>query len=316
MRRRVYTFGETMALFRTVSPGGIETTNEARVGIGGADSNVAIGLSRLGVPVLWVGRVGDDSLGRRIQRELRAEGIQTHAILDPAPTGLMVKDHRTPNTTQVLFYRHASAGSRLTPADIRRDLIAEAGVVHVTGITASLSSSAEDATFTAIEYAREEGALVSFDVNHRPTLWPEEDPAPLYRKIAQRSDIVFAGTEEARLLLNQGATSNSTWLARELAELGPREVIIKLGADGCVADISGQAYSQAAVPVTVVDTVGAGDAFVAGYLAALIDERDPAARLQHAATVAAFSCLNDGDWEGLPRQADLRLLKTQDPVDR
>ncbi|QCP00064.1 sugar kinase [Arthrobacter sp. 24S4-2] len=316
MKRRVFTFGETMALFRAGSPGGIETTSEAKIGIGGADSNVAIGLSRLGVSTQWVGRVGDDSLGRRIQRELRAEGIDTHVIVDPAPTGLMIKDHRTPHTTQVLFYRRHSAGSRLAPKDISRDMIAHAGIVHITGITASLSSSAEDATFTAIQYAREEGAQVSFDVNHRPRLWLDDDPAPLYRKIAKSSDIIFAGSDEARLLLGQGISSNSTWLACELAELGPREVIIKLGADGCVADISGQAYTQPAVPVTVVDTVGAGDAFVAGYLAALIEGADPAARLRRAATVAAFSCLNDGDWEGLPRQEDLHLLETQDPVDR
>jgi len=109
----VVTIGETMAMFRATSLGGIDLVSDFRLGIGGAESNVAIGLARLVAPVTWLGRVGEDSLGRRITRELMAEGVDARAIVDgAAATGLMIKERRTSDATRVLYYRAGSAGSR------------------------------------------------------------------------------------------------------------------------------------------------------------------------------------------------------------
>ncbi|MCS5717690.1 sugar kinase [Herbiconiux sp. CPCC 205763] len=312
----LYTFGETMALYRTTESGGLETVTDAKLGIGGADSNVAIGARRLGVDAKWTGRVGDDSLGLRIVRELRAEGVDVHAIVDrEAPTGLMLKEKRTADSTRVYFYRRDSAGSRLTEDDLDEDLIRGAAVLHVTGITASLSPTAERAVFAAIETARAAGVTVSCDVNHRASLWRTGDPGGLYRRIATMTDVLFAGDDEARLIA-PGADSPVSDLAERLSELGPSEVIVKLGAEGSTGVIGGEPFSRPAHRIRVVDSVGAGDAFVAGYLAARIAGEGIAQRLGLATDAGAFACLGPGDWESLPRREDLRLLSASEPVVR
>lgn len=311
----VVTLGETMALFHNNTPGSLAQVAEMRLGIGGAESNVAIGLRRLGTAASWIGRVGADSLGERVLRELRAEGIDIHATIDQeAATGLMLKERRTATTSRVWYYRSGSAGSRLNAADLPAQLIAGAALLHVTGITAALSPGAQVAVLEAVRLAQEAHVPISFDVNHRSTLWRGLDSTPVYRELARAATIIFAGEDEARLLA-PGVTSVKE-LAESIATLGPAQVIIKLGADGCFALINGVEYVQQAVPIRAVDTVGAGDAFVAGYLADFVAGKDVATRLRTAVATGAFVCLADGDWEGLPRRSELTLLTASEPVTR
>lgn len=314
MTARVVTLGETMALVRAAGVGSLATESDMRLGIGGAESNVAIALSRLGTPATWVGRVGADPLGERVLREIRAEGVDARAVVDPAaPTGLMIKESRTPTSTRVLYYRAGSAGSRLSPEDLAAADIPNAGLLHVSGITPSLSESAAATIDAAIDEAVSAGVPVSFDVNHRASLWADRDSGAVYRRIAQRATIVFAGDDEARLLVDADSPSA---LAQGIAALGPREVVIKLGAHGCLALIDGVEHEQDAVRITPVDTVGAGDAFVAGYLAERLAGLPAADRLRTAVRTGAFACLNTGDWEGYARRAELTLLDGGDPVTR
>jgi 2-dehydro-3-deoxygluconokinase len=262
-----------------------------------------------------VGRVGADGLGERVLRELRAEGVQVHAVVDPAaPTGFMLKERRTAETTRVVFYRAGSAGSRLTPADLEDAGIADAALLHVTGITPALSETAYAATMAALDAATAAGVPVSFDVNHRPSLWAGRDAAATYRAIAERATIVFAGDHEARLLAPD-ATGPSE-LAAGIAALGADEVVIKLGSEGAIALVDGAETRQPAVPIRPIDTVGAGDAFVAGYLAEYLLGLPVAERLTTAVATGAFACLNPGDWEGFARRDELRLLWAVDPVTR
>jgi 2-dehydro-3-deoxygluconokinase len=310
----VVTLGETMGLLRAASIGSLEHVSDFQLHIGGAESNVAIGVARLGRSAVWMGRVGDDGVGRRVLRELRAEGVSAGAVVDPeARTGLMLKETPTSGRTRVSYYRAGSAGSRIGIDDLDFDAIESAGVLHVTGITLALSESAEQAVFAAIGAAVAAGVPVSFDVNHRPALWGDRDPAPLYRRVAERSTIVFAGADEAELLVGSGSPEQ---LAARIADLGPAQAIVKLGEDGCVASIDGEALSAPAEKITPLDTVGAGDAFVAGYLVALLDGLAPADRLRQGARCGAFACLGPGDWESLPRRADLDAVGSGDPVIR
>ncbi|NQX13091.1 sugar kinase [Microbacteriaceae bacterium VKM Ac-2855] len=311
----VLTVGETMALVRAAELGGLEHVTDLKLGIGGAESNVAIGLARLGHRITWLGRVGDDGLGRRIRRELLAEGIDARAVTDPrAPTGLMVKESRTATSTRVSYYRRGSAGSRLRVDDIDLVDVASYRLVHITGITPSLSPTARQAVDLLLERANAADVPVSFDVNHRSALWAGGDPGELYRSIAARSSIVFAGDDEARLLVDSEAEIAA--LTAAIAALGPAEVVIKLGAAGAAASVDGVDYSARAVPIEPVDTVGAGDAFVAGYLAEWLDGSAPEARLATAVRTGAFACLNPGDWEGYARREELTLLTATDPVSR
>jgi 2-dehydro-3-deoxygluconokinase len=310
----VVTLGETMGLLRAASIGSLEHVSDFRLHIGGAESNVAIGAARLGRPSVWMGRIGDDGIGRRVVRELRAEGVAVVApVDDSAKTGLMLKESPTHGTTRVSYYRAGSAGSRLAINDLDYDRIAAAGVLHVTGITLSLSPSAEEAVFAAIDAAIDAGVPVSFDVNHRTALWAGRDPRPVYRRVAERSSILFAGADEAELLVGAGSPEE---LAAAIAALGPAQAIIKLGDRGCVASIDGEALSAPADAITPLDTVGAGDAFVAGYLVALLDGLPPAERLRLANRCGAIACLGPGDWESLPRRADLDAFGSGDPVIR
>jgi 2-dehydro-3-deoxygluconokinase len=310
----VVTFGETMGLFRATSVGSLAHVSDFALGIGGAESNVAIALARLGTPVRWVGRVGADPIGRRILRELRAEGLDVRGIIDrSAPTGIMIKEHRTNDATRVQYHRAGSAGSRFTVDDLAQAEIENAALLHVTGITPALSDSAHAAVLAAISIARAAGVPVSFDVNHRGTLWTE-DPAPTYRDIASRADIVFAGEDEGRILFPAAATPDE--LAGAIAHLGPGQVVIKRGAEGCVALVDGAIFARAAVAVRVIDTVGAGDAFVAGYLAELLAGRTVEERLATAVALGAFACINPGDWEGFPTRDELVLLTASEPVHR
>lgn len=310
----VVTLGETMGLFRAAEIGSLTQVSDFRLSIGGAESNVAIGLARLGTAATWIGRVGRDGIGDRIARELRAENV-TAAITvdDDAPTGIMLKEQRTPESTRVIYYRSAGAGARFAPDDLPGGLIENASLLHVTGITAALSSTALATINAAVDRAVAADVPVSFDVNHRASLWRGRDAREVYRSLAQRATIVFAGLDEATLLAD-GSTAAE--LAEAISLLGPSQVIIKLGADGCLALVDGDLHECAAISIRALDTVGAGDAFVAGYLAELLADLPVTDRLATAVRTGAFACLGPGDWESYPTRAELSLLDASDPVAR
>lgn len=303
MTGHVATLGEGLGLVSADELGSFAHLDRARVGTGGAEGNVAVGLRRLGVAVRWVGRVGDDGLGRRVVRELRGEDVDVRAPVDPVrPTGLMLKERPRAGRSVVTYHRAGSAGSALSPADVALLDVPSAALLHVTGITPALSGSAADAVAEAVRVALEHGVPVSFDVNHRPSLWRDRDPRPVYRALAERATVVFAGDAEARLLVG-GADDGE--LARALAGLGATEAVVKRGEEGAVAWAAGQLTWAPAVPTHVVDTVGAGDAFVAGYLSRLLVGASVADRLAVANRCGSLACQGAGDWESAPFAAEL-----------
>jgi 2-dehydro-3-deoxygluconokinase len=311
----VVTLGETMALIRATHPGPLMHASEMTLGMGGSESNFAIALRRLGPTVTWVGRIGVDSFGEYIRRELGAEQVDAVIVADhSAPTGLMIKERRTASTQKVWYYRAGSAGSRLSPEDLPVEKIRRARVLHVTGITPALSESAADTVDRAIDVARDAGVMVAFDVNYRASLWSPDVAGQALRVLAARSDVVFASDDEAALVA--GPAGDAAELAHRIAELGPAQVIIKLGAQGCVALIDGIEHRTEAIRVDALDTVGAGDGFVAGYISELLAGSKPERRLDIAVRVGAFACLVPGDWEGMPRRSELGLLDAREPVSR
>ncbi len=311
----VVTLGESLGLLVATRIGRLELVPTMDLGFGGAESNVAIGLARLGVPVTWMGRLGDDALGRLIERQLRAEGVNAAATHDPtAPTALMLKERPGVGSSAVSYYRAGSAGSRLAPEHLDIARIREARILHITGITAALGAGPRAALEAAIDAAIDGGTIVSFDVNHRSRLWSHATAATAYREIAARADIVFAGDDEAELLTGERGPAGQ---AAAIIELGPTQAIVKLGAEGAYAFADGHAVEQPAFPVHAVDTVGAGDAFVAGYLAELLAGASLSGRLRTAAACGAIACTAPGDWEAAPdRAAIARLLGASDPVQR
>ncbi|MET8980023.1 sugar kinase [Streptomyces sp. NPDC004539] len=300
---RVVTLGETMGLLAATTVGHLRHVPHMALGIGGAESNVSVALARLGTDVTWIGRVGADSLGDRVVRELTAEGIDVRAVRDTgAATGLMLKERLPGGAVKVWYYRSGSAGSRLEPDDIDPELVAGARLLHVTGITPALSGRAAAAVSYAVDTARAHGVTVSVDLNYRSALWPPEQAAPVLRELVARADLVFAGDDEAALVVGEGTPEE---LALKLGELGPSTVVIKLGAQGALASVDGVVHRRPAVPVEVVDSVGAGDAFVGAYLSELVAGAEPKRRLDTAALAGALLCTVPGDWEGMPDRAVL-----------
>lgn len=276
--------GETMVL---VVPALAEPLAEARdfhLDAGGAESNVASHLAALGHAAAWAGRVGDDALGRRLVDQIASRGVDTRYVErdGQAPTGLYVKDPGN----GVQYYRAGSAASRMTPGFFAALPLEGVRVVHLSGITAALSASCDAMLDTAIDRVRSSGALLSFDVNHRAVLWPGEPTDALaaaatrLRELASRADLVFVGLDEAERLWG---TATPTDVRALLSE--PERLVIKdgdVGATEFARDADGVDVVEhvAAHRVEVVEVVGAGDAFAAGYLGALLDGRDSAERLR------------------------------------
>lgn len=313
---RVLTVGETLALFAQTRPGVLRSGAGFDFRIGGAESNVAIGLARLGVRAGWLGRVGRDPFGDEIVRVLRGEGVEVLAVQDDRrPTGMMVRDRRTPAHASVSYYRADSAGSALQVNDLDESAIAASEALHTTGITVAISRSAAAAAEHAITAARRAGSLVSLDVNFRSRLWTRTAARERLGRLLPHVDLLFAGEDEAGLLLGVDHLEPLA-AARQLQQLGPTEVVIKRGSLGAVAASGAEEASAHAVVVPVVDTVGAGDAFVAGYLAASLRGDGLADRLALACATGALVCATDGDWEGAATLADLELLGRTEPVTR
>jgi 2-dehydro-3-deoxygluconokinase len=308
---QLVTLGESMATVTSTCPGPYATGMPMRLSVAGAESNVAVGVSRLGHRAAWIGRVGADSLGTMVLAAMRAEGVDvSHARRDTErPTGLMLRERRLADRIRASYYRAGSAGARLAPHDVDRGLLAGAEILHVTGITPSLSDTAEAAVQKAVEVARSAGVTVSLDINYRSQLWSRARAAEVLVKLLPLTDVVFAGEEEATLFVDG---DEPLVLAERLCALGPATAVVKLGSRGCAARVQGAPLRVPAIAARDVDPIGAGDAFVAGCLAGMLERRSAEQWLRLGTVCGAFAVSVPGDWEGLPRRQDLHLLEASD----
>ncbi|WP_433160986.1 sugar kinase [Kribbella sp. CA-247076] len=295
------TIGETMVSLRTARP--MRLGGDAHLSIAGSESNVAIGLARLGHQAAWVGAVGDDEPGRLIQRTLRAEGVDTRWVRfsEESFTGFIAFDQPSHDITRVSYHRRGSAGSTLTSEECVAALqAATPRLLHVTGITPALSDSARIATLDVVRAAAESGVLVSLDVNYRARLWSRAE-AVVLRELVPHVHTVFASDDELDIL------SDGAEPVRDLLDNGIAEVVVTAGGKGAWSHTADGTLHRPALPVTVVDSIGAGDAFVSGYLSATLDGLSPDQRLDRATTSGAFCVTATGDWESLPTREDLTL---------
>ena len=307
------TFGESMVSLRSAGP--LSAGGALTMHVAGAESNVAVGVARLGHSVSWAGVVGADPHGEFILRQLRAEGIRLHHREDATRrTGVMFLEQRTADVTRAFYYRSGSAGSTLSPEDVDRALQPGAGILHLTGITAALGPESRKAVEYAAERAAADGTVVSLDVNYRSKLWSREEAREVLLPLVRHAAIVIASDDELGLVASAPAGrdphAQESAMAEELLGRGVREVVVKRGAAGAGVHTADGRVETPAVPVSSIDTVGAGDAFTAGYLSALLDGTDVAGRLQRGALTGAFAVSTAGDWEGLPARAELALLGT------
>jgi 2-dehydro-3-deoxygluconokinase len=310
----VVTFGETMVLL-VAEPGlPLDDATAYRRSIAGSESNVALALARQGHRAGWFGRVGDDPFGGIVLRTVRGEGVDTSRVrTDPdAPTGLLVRDSHSERPIEVLYFRRGSAGSRLSPADVDPGYVGSARILHFSGITPVLSDSAHEASLAALDAARAAGTTVTFDPNIRRRLCPPDRVGEVLRPFAG-ADVILAGADEAELL---SGAAEPVQAAGWFLDQGARIVVIKHSANGCWATDGTHTWKQDPVRVRSVDPVGAGDAFAAGFLSAMLtdspslDDIDVAGALARAAALGAAAVQTVGDVEGVPRGA----AGTHDPT--
>lgn len=309
----VVTYGETMGVFESDRIGPLRMGGQMRLSVAGAESTVAIGVARLGGSARWIGVVGDDEIGRLILRTLRAEQVQTEGVVSDsvAATSLLLKERRSTSVSRVRYYRRGNAGALLAPEHVVPEQLADARILHLSGITPALSRSARAATARALELARRAGRTTCVDLNYRSALWTAGEARPVLLDMVRQTDIVLATIEEAALLTARPAVDPAE-AAEALGRLGPRLAVVKCGAEGAVAWDDGRTRFVPPERAAVADPMGAGDSFAAGLLADLARGRTAEEALATAAAVAAVSVACPGDWEGLPTRAEVGQLRSDD----
>jgi len=318
----VITLGECMTAFVATTPGPLADAIDFERHIAGAEANVAVGLARLEHKVAYLGRVGADGFGTAIVRKLRGEGVDVgHLVVDAeGRTGVLFRERRALGAIDVVYHRAGSAASHLGPGDI--DQAVDDGVfegarwLHLTGITPALSISARAAALRARDVARERGMTISLDVNLRRRLWSDTEAAPVLRDLAEGIDVILGSPDELAVLVAADATGEPADLLAAIVAAGHATAVAKLGSDGVLAiETGGEAVRVAGIAVAqIVDPVGAGDAFCAGFIAGRLDGVDLTAALRMGNACGALAVAAAGDQAGLPDPAELaRLLETGGP---
>lgn len=286
-----------------------------REGHGGDASNVAIAAARQGARVGFLSAVGDDPAGNSFLALWRCEGVEASAVrVDPShPTGLYFVSHD--DTGHHFSYRRAgSAASHYMLDQAGRAEIARASIVFASGISLGLSEAAADTVFEAMALARAGGARIAFDTNYRPKLWPKARAAALIEHAMRRADIVFPGLEDARLLLD---LSDPDRIIDLCLSLGPKLVVLKMGAAGCLLASLERRQHVPAYPCQPVDATGAGDTFCGSFLAETARGASPSEAAGYAACAAAISTTGYGAVPPIPRrEVVLEALRSTAHKDR
>jgi dehydrogluconokinase len=301
-------FGEAMLLLVADRPGPLENAEAFHKRTAGAETNVAIGLSRLGLKVGWASRLGTDSMGRYLIATMKAEGIDcSHVICDPAQrTGFQFKGRVTDGSDPpVEYHRKGSAASQMGPADVDEAWLRSARHLHATGVFPAISDTSLQAAIKTMDVMRAAGRTISFDTNLRPTLWSSTETMRHWiNELASRADWVLPGIEEGLLLTGHTQPED---VARFYRERGAKLVVVKLGAEGAYydSDVAGTGRIDGFPVQEVVDTVGAGDGFAAGVVSALLEGKSVPEAVRRGAWIGARAVQVLGDTEGLPTRTEL-----------
>jgi len=301
-------FGEAMLLLVADRPGPIENATAFHKRTAGAETNVAIGLARLGLKVGWASRLGTDSMGRALLAAMQGEGIDcSHVICDESQrTGFQFKGRVTDGSDPpVEYHRKGSAASHMGPADVDEAWLRTARHLHATGVFAAISDTSLQAAIKSMDVMRQAGRTISFDPNLRPTLWSSPETMRHWiNELASRADWVLPGMEEGLILTGETTPEG---VAHFYRQRGAKLVVVKLGAEGAYydSDVAGTGRVEGFPVKEIIDTVGAGDGFAAGVVSALLEGKPVPEAVRRGAWIGARAVQVLGDTEGLPTRAQL-----------
>ena len=286
--------GELLLRLAVQSPGRFENARQLDVQFGGAEANVAAACARLGLQTAFVSALPDNAWGDRARRELRAHGVDcTHVKAMPgARLGAYFLEYGVaPRPIQVLYDRQHSAFAQLTPEMVDWTPVRQARLVHVSGVTAALGDNAR----ALVSRTLREATTLSFDVNYRAALWSPREARVFVETVLPHVRYLFLGQTEAQTVFEQSGAPEAT--LEKLSRLAPKATIALLqGGEGSTVLDSGRLWRPSKLhAVQVVDPIGAGDAYVAGYLWATLRGSEPQRAVDAAAAVAALKCSTWGD---------------------
>ncbi len=296
----IITLGETMFCIAPKTTGMLRYMKEYEAHIAGAESNFAIGVSKMGHSSGWVSRLGTDEIGKFILNSVRAEGVDTSQVEfdEEFRTGLMVKQSKMNGETSVFYYRDNSAASHLERLFLHREYFEGARLIHLTGVTPVLSQSCEGKIWELFDLAEELHIPVSFDPNIRRKLWKGRDYSDMLREMMQRASIVCLGEEEAEILL--GTKEPGKVLHSLFVCSGMKYAALKQGKKGAFISDGRQMIKINSYPCRCVEPVGAGDAFDAAFVCGILEQKPLEVCGEMAAVAGAMATESHGDTEGVP----------------
>lgn len=292
----VTTFGESMLRFSV--PEGVRLQAAAQLDVypAGAEANVVALLAQLGRRSAWHSALPASPLGRLIADHLRVAGVNLDGVLwrDSGRLGTYyIEFAAPPRAAQVIYDRAGSVVTQVTPADIDWARLLDTRLIHLTGITPALSPSCADVILTIIQRARAAGVALSFDINYRARLWTEGAARDWLTPAIQGVDLLLCGQGDARRVF--GLDGEPQALIEQLAALsGARQVVVTIGDQGAIGWDGTAFHHEPALPVQVIDRIGAGDALAAGVIHGWLDG-DLAQGLRSGVTLAALALSQHGD---------------------
>lgn len=304
----VITIGDALITMNPSTHGPLRFVNTFERKVGGAELNVAIGCSRLGLKTGWISRLGSDEFGRYIRNYVRGEGIDVSQVelIEGFPTSIYFKEIFGPDRINSYYYRDNSPTNSFTVEDINEDYVRHAKVVHISGVFAAINNTNKDVVLQLLKLAKKHDVLVTFDPNIRLKLWNAEQARECLVTFLPYVDVLLTGEDEAELLLG---TSDLTELIDCVKQYGITHIILKKGAQGAIGYKDNQIInSPAIVSANIVDTIGAGDAFAVGYIYSLINNWSLEKSLHFANVVASYVIGVPGDNEGLPYKEEIEIF--------
>lgn len=313
---KVFTLGDALITFNPSETGPLRYVPAFTRKVGGAELNFAIGCARLGMDIKWASRLGGDEFGRVIYNFARGEGIDMTDVnfVENYPTSLNFKEIRQDGSGKTFYYRYQSPILTMKPGDITEKMFEGINLIHLTGVFLAIDPKNLAIVRQVLKIADENEIRVSFDPNIRLKLWTLEQAKAAYMEIFPSVDILLTGLDEIEMI--NGDASDQA-LEDFSKRFNINQLVIKDGGNGSRLYQEGIWYSKAAFHVKVVDTVGAGDGFDAGYIYSVLHSYTPEEALEFANGVGALVTTVSGDNEGLPYlQEVLSVIRKEKIIER